>query len=64
MTKYEYKRDWVPKYDQGMPDRDPMSDILRRRGIEGWELCSVSEPGHGGTVVCYFKRLLENESEA
>ena len=57
-SKFEYLREFVSPYyyKQGLELESPGSDILKKRGLEGWELCAVSTPDSSGVEIFYFKR--------
>lgn len=53
----------MPRYypQEHLQCESPMSDVLNRKGYDGWNLCAVSSPDSGGTVICYFSRVKQND---
>ena len=60
MKQFEYKVDCVPpyRYQEGREIENPQRDILKCRGMEGWELCVIGPPDCSGTRSFFFKREL------
>ncbi len=58
MKKYEYKKEYVPRYynEREREEQSPSSDCLEKAGSEGWLLCATSELDTAGTVIMYFCR--------
>jgi len=63
--KYEYKREFVPRYYNTTSDvmklQSPERDALTVMGEEGWLLCAMSEEDSGGTKIMYFVREINED---
>jgi hypothetical protein len=57
--KYEYKREFVPRYYPSYMKQPPELDCLEKAGEEGWLLCFISDTDCGGTKILYFCREME-----
>lgn len=55
--KFEYRREMPPRYGRTV-EEDPEDDMLKRMGLEGWELCGVVKVNDGWNSIFYFKRPL------
>jgi hypothetical protein len=59
MTKYEYKREYIPReYDSdSQTGTDRRINRLNELGEEGWLLCDIEPPYH------YFVREISEEED-